>query len=107
MAMRAIGWLVLPLVALAGCTGRDATDVELATVGRATVTEVVEAPAIVVAKASATVTAQAAGRIETLNVEEGQQVRAGDVLLTIDSPDAEEQLEQARAAVDAAEQSGD
>jgi multidrug efflux pump subunit AcrA (membrane-fusion protein) len=105
MAMRAIGWLVLPLVTLAGCTGRDGVDVELATVGRATVTEVVEAPATVVAKASATVTAQAAGRIETLNVEEGQHVNAGDVLLTIDSPDAEEQLEQARVAVDEAERS--
>ena len=104
--MRAIAWLVLPLVTLAGCTGSDGAEVELATVDRATVTEVVEAPATVVAKASATVTAQAAGRIETLNVEEGQQVRTGDVLVTIDSPDAEEQLEQAQAAVDAAEQSG-
>jgi multidrug efflux pump subunit AcrA (membrane-fusion protein) len=107
MAMRAIGWLVLPLVTLAGCTGDEGADVELATADRATVTEVVEAPATVVAKASATVTAQAAGRIEMLNVEEGQQVKAGDVLLTIDSPDAEEQLEQARAAVDEAEQGGD
>jgi multidrug efflux pump subunit AcrA (membrane-fusion protein) len=106
MAMRAIGWLVLPLVTLVGCTGSDGADVELGTVDRATVTEVVEAPATVVAKASATVTAQAAGRIETLNVDEGQQVTAGDVLLTIDSPDAEEQLEQAQSAVDAAEQSG-
>lgn len=107
MAMRAIGWLVLPLVTLVGCTGSDGADVELATVDRATVTEVVEAPATVVAKASATVTAQAAGRIETLNVDEGQQVTTGDVLLTIDSPDAEEQLEQAQSAVDAAEQGGD
>lgn len=105
--MQANGWLVLLLVTLVGCTGSDGADVELGTVDRATVTEVVEAPATVVAKASTTVTAQAAGRIETLNVDEGQQVTAGDVLLTIDSPDADEQLQQAQSAVDAAEQSGD
>lgn len=105
--MRAIGWLVLPLVTLVGCTESDGADVEVATVDRATVTEIVEAPATVVAKASTTVAAQASGRVETLNVEQGQQVTAGDVLLTIDSPDAEEQLEQAQSAVDAAEQGSD
>lgn len=105
--MRAIGWLVLPLVTLVGCTGSDGPDVEIATVDRATVSEVVEAPATVVAKASATVTTPAPGRIETLNVEQGQRVTTGDVLLTIDSPDAEEQLEQAQSAVHAAERGAD
>jgi len=72
--------------------------VRVATVGRATVTEVVEAPATVTAKASAEVRAAADGRVGELTVTEGQRVRAGRVLLRISSPRAERQLRDARRA---------
>jgi len=52
----------------------------------------------VVAKASATVTSPADGRVARLRVRDGQRVRAGQVLLRIDSPDARRRLRQARQA---------
>ncbi len=70
----------------------------LGTVGRSTVTEVVEAPATVTAKATAEVTSAADGRISELRVREGQAVRAGRILLRIGSPRAERQLRDARRA---------
>ena len=82
----------------AGCSAEEAPLIETATVSRGTVSEVVEAPAQVVAKASATVTAPASGEVERLRVEDGERVEAGEVLLRIDSPQAQAQLEQARRA---------
>jgi multidrug efflux pump subunit AcrA (membrane-fusion protein) len=67
-------------------------------VSRSTVREIVEAPATVTAKASATVTASADGRVGELRVREGQVVRGGAVLLRIESPDARRQLREARSA---------
>jgi multidrug efflux pump subunit AcrA (membrane-fusion protein) len=91
---------------LAGCTGDGGGDVEVATVGRATVTEVVEAPATVAARASATVTSPADGSVAELRVREGQEVRAGQVLLRIESPSARRQLRQALRADDRAAAAG-
>lgn len=97
---------LLALVAVAGCTGGGGADIELGTAQRATVTEVVEAPATVVAKASATVTASAPGEIAVLEVTEGQVVKAGAVLLEIDSPAVQAQLEQARTVAEDAARAG-
>ena len=85
------------LIGMAGCSDDD-NGVRLGTVGRSTVTEVVEAPATVTAKATAEVTSAADGRISELRVREGQAVRAGRILLRIASPRAERQLRDARRA---------
>lgn len=83
---------------LGACSSDDGGRVSVAPVGRATVTEVVEAPATVSAKASAQVTARTSGRVAEVRVREGQQVRAGRVLLRLDSPQARRALREATAA---------
>jgi len=80
------------------CSGDEDSGVRLGTVGRSTVTEVVEAPATVTARATAQVTAAADGRITELRVAEGQPVKAGKVLLRVGSPRAQRQLRDARRA---------
>ncbi|WP_370358853.1 efflux RND transporter periplasmic adaptor subunit [Catenulispora sp. MAP12-49] len=62
------------------------------------VTQVVEAPASVTPKAQITVDATAGGSIAQLMVADGQHVTAGQTLLKIDSPDAQAQLNAAKAA---------
>ena len=83
---------------LAGCTGGGDPDVVVAEVGRATVVEVVEAPATVTARATATVSAPADGSVARLRVRDGQQVRAGQVLLRVESPETRRRLRQAQRA---------
>ncbi|MEP6761018.1 MAG: efflux RND transporter periplasmic adaptor subunit [Sporichthyaceae bacterium] len=85
------------VASIAGCSADD-SGIRLGTVGRSTVTEVVEAPATVTAKATAEVTSAADGRISELRVREGQTVRSGKVLLRMSSPRAERQLRDARRA---------
>ena len=60
--------------------------------------EVVEAPATVTARATATVSSPADGTVARLRVREGQQVRAGQVLLRVESPTARRRLRQALRA---------
>ncbi|MGH3390766.1 MAG: biotin/lipoyl-binding protein, partial [Actinomadura sp.] len=84
---------------LSACSGDDeATRIRLGLVGRADVTEVVEAPATVTARATATLRSPAEGTVGRLTVTDGDSVRKGQVLAKIDSPAAEEQLRQAREA---------
>jgi multidrug efflux pump subunit AcrA (membrane-fusion protein) len=90
--------LAVAALSVAGCTGGSGADVEVADVGRATVVEVVEAPATVSARATATVISPADGVVAALRVREGQQVQAGQVLLRVESPDARRRLRQARRA---------
>jgi HlyD family secretion protein len=85
-------------VTVAGCGGGSDTPVRIAIVGRATVVEVVAAPAVVTARATATVIAPADGVVSLLRVREGQRVRAGQVLLLVGSPDAQRRLRLARRA---------
>jgi multidrug efflux pump subunit AcrA (membrane-fusion protein) len=85
-------------MALAGCTGGGSADVVVAPVGRATVVEVVEAPATVAARATATLSSPADGTVAELRVHEGQQVQTGQVLLRVESPSARRDLRQAREA---------
>ncbi|HYZ08073.1 MAG TPA: efflux RND transporter periplasmic adaptor subunit [Pseudonocardiaceae bacterium] len=99
--MRSAGLLLagaLLTVALPGCSGDDEPAIQVGTVQRRTVTEVVEAAGTVVARASVTLTALANGTVERIDVHEGQHVKAGQVILVIDSPAAEEQLRQAQDA---------
>ena len=102
--MRRAGRCAAPVTAvaiallLAGCSADDDAGIEVAPAGRATVVEVVEAPATVEARATATVSAAADGTIADLRVREGQQVRRGQVVLRIESPSARRNLRQARQA---------
>lgn len=91
---------------LSGCGGDEAAPVDTAVVSRATVREVIEAPASVAAKASANVTAPARGTVGRLDVANGERVKAGEVLLRIDSPEAQSQLDSARRAHEQASATG-
>ena len=91
-------WLIATALVASACTGDEDSGIRLAIVGRSTVTEVVEAPGTVTARATALVTSGAEGRITQLNVREGQTVKAGKVLLRIGSQRAERQLREARRA---------
>lgn len=82
--------------------GERPEQVVVGEVTRADIVEVVDAPAVVVAKAAVTLTAPAEGTLAELRVAPGDQVREGQVLAVIDSPGAERRLEQASDALDAA-----
>lgn len=101
----ALGAIAL-LTSLTAASCDKALDVTLARVGRATVNEVVDAPASVTARGAATLTAPADGSLATLAVAAGAQVRRGQVLAVIDSPSAQARLRQAKQALDAAKQGG-
>jgi multidrug efflux pump subunit AcrA (membrane-fusion protein) len=90
------------LTLTAASCGDDDPDVALGAAERATVVEVVDAPASVTARAAATLSAPADGTLAVLRVRAGDQVRAGQVLAIIDSPSAEARLKQARRALNAA-----
>ena len=85
-------------VLLTGCTG-NSSGIQVAAVGRSTVSEVVEAPATVQAAATTTVTSPATGTVEAVFVRDGQRVAAGTLLFRISSPQTEAQLTQARSAL--------
>ena len=96
---------VLALLATPACSGGDEPVVDTGEVGRATVVERVEAPASVLAAASAAVASPATGTIRVVAVQDGERVRRGDVLFVVDSPETEQRLqaaEQAAASVPAA-----
>lgn len=94
------------LLVVSACSDDPAAGVRVVTVERATVSEVVEAPASVSARATATVNAPADGTIARLKVRDGQQVRFNQVLLRIESPSARRALRQAEKADDNAAAAG-
>lgn len=89
---------LLVLLALTGCTSEEPANIQLGDVRRAPVTEVVEAPATIGARATATLRSPAQGTVAKLYVRDGDRVRKGQLLAKISSPQAEDQLEQARKA---------
>jgi multidrug efflux pump subunit AcrA (membrane-fusion protein) len=68
----------------------------------ATVTEVVDVPASVTARAIATLTSPADGTLASLTVEPGQTVAKDQVIAVVDSPAAQQRLAQAKSALAAA-----
>ena len=90
--------LLVLAVLVAGCSGDDDPRVQTAQVARTTVAETVDAPGTVGARASASVTAPTDARVEAVLVEDGATVQAGDVLVRLSSPAAQERLRQAQAA---------
>lgn len=73
-------------------------------VSLADVIEVVDAPATVVATAAATLSAVADGTVDEMWVAPGDEVDEGEILAVIDSPSAEQRLDQADEALAIANQ---
>lgn len=96
-ALLAIGTAAAVLIAT-GCSGTDAPRVQVGAVTRTDVAEVVDAPGVVMARATTTLSAPADGTVLDVLVKDGQQVRAGAVLLRLSSPSAQDRLRQALAA---------
>jgi HlyD family secretion protein len=96
---------VLVALSAASCGGGD-DGIATAEVGRADVVEIVDAPASVVARAAATLTAPADGTLARLAVSAGDQVSKGQVLAVVDSPSAQQRLREAKKALDLAKRSG-
>ncbi len=83
----------------AGCSSdEEEPTIGTGTVGTGDVEQVVDAPGQVQPRASSVIEAPAAGTVATLQVTDGQDVQAGQVLMTIDSPAAVQALETARQA---------
>ncbi|GAA0968496.1 efflux RND transporter periplasmic adaptor subunit [Acrocarpospora macrocephala] len=95
---RGIPPLLILTFLLTGCTGDEPPNVQIAQVTRASVSEVVEAPGTVGARATATLTSPAAGTVGKLYVSDGDTVKKGQILAKITSKQARDQLDQARKA---------
>jgi multidrug efflux pump subunit AcrA (membrane-fusion protein) len=89
---------LLILALITGCSAPEQPQVQIAAVTMAPISEIVEAPATVGARATATLTAPAPGTIAKVYVEEGDTVKKGQILVRISSPQARAQLDQARKA---------
>jgi HlyD family secretion protein len=89
----------------AACTDDDG-GIGLGTASRADVTEVVDAPATVTARAVATLSSPADGTLASVSVEPGATVVPGQVLAVIDSPAAQDRLAAAEEALRALDSGG-
>jgi len=90
----------------AASCGDEPTDVRLGEAARGTVSEIVEAPGSVTARAAATISAPAAGTLDDLRVEAGSRVSKGQVLAVIDAPELESRRRSAERALDQASRGG-
>ncbi|GIH09508.1 RND transporter [Rhizocola hellebori] len=97
---------VLLTLSLTAASCEDAPDVTVAQVGLGTVSEVVEAPASVTARAATALTAPANGTLASLSVKPGSTVAKGQTVAVVDSPEAQARLTQATEALAAAKSSG-
>lgn len=110
MKSRRMGLALVGLVLLAGCgekIGPGTSDQEDAGHVQATVAEarisqepfVYEAVATINARTASTISAKLMGTVEAVHVRQGDLVREGDLLVTIDPRTVTAQLEQAQAGV--------
>ena len=98
-------WLLLPVVVFLGYElvikqVTPATKVRVATAQMLTGSEAsaeLVATGYVVAQVKAAVASKATGRLEVLNVEEGDVVKANDILAILDNADVKADLERAKA----------
>lgn len=101
-------WLAALAVLAAGfwvLNRNAAIPVETASVSQAYPSQaytLLNATGYVVAQRKAAVASKATGRLEWLNVREGSQVKAGEVLARLESSDVTAQMKQAAAGVDVA-----
>jgi multidrug efflux pump subunit AcrA (membrane-fusion protein) len=89
-------------VVLAACRSSGG-GIELAAAEFGTVTEVVEAPANVEARATSALTATGDGTLAAVYVRDGQRVDAGTIVARISSPQAQARLRSARSQLAQAE----
>ena len=101
----ALAAVTVLVMTAAACTD-DEAGIGLGTAGRADVTEVVDAPATVTARAVATLSSPADGTLASVYVEPGAAVTPGQILAVIDSPAAQERLASAEEAVRALDSGG-
>ncbi|MEJ1966245.1 MAG: efflux RND transporter periplasmic adaptor subunit [Gammaproteobacteria bacterium] len=73
--------------------------------GKSTGASMLDASGYVVARHSATVASKMLGRVEEVNIEEGQAVKEGQIIARLDDTNTRAQLVQARASVAQAEAS--
>ncbi|WP_250035183.1 efflux RND transporter periplasmic adaptor subunit [Paractinoplanes maris] len=97
---------VLLVSSTAASCNEEQTDVRLGAAARGTVSEIVEAPGSVTARAAATVSAPSAGTLDDLRVEPGRRVGKGQVLAVIDAPELEARRRSAERALDEASRGG-
>ncbi|MFI7540469.1 efflux RND transporter periplasmic adaptor subunit [Actinoplanes sp. NPDC049599] len=97
--------VLLPPLTAASC-GDEPSGVTVGAAAMGTVAEIVEASGSVTARAAATVSSPAEGTLAELRYDAGDQVRKGQVVAVIESPAAEQRLEQAARALDAASSGG-
>ncbi|MBR7836625.1 HlyD family efflux transporter periplasmic adaptor subunit [Actinospica durhamensis] len=102
----AIALGTLCAAALSACSGGGASGIVTAKVGYATVAQVAQASANILAKSQVTLSAPASGSLAALDVHDGQRVKAGQVLGVISSPAARKQLAEARKALAQAPSAG-
>lgn len=106
VALAPLAALTVTGLLLAGCSQEEEPTVTTRAVTRGDVQEVVDATGVVQPRASSTVSTPAGGTVATLLVTDGQEVTAGQVLATIDSPSARDNLAQAQQADAEAAESG-
>lgn len=97
-----LGAVMLAALLLPACSSEEGPVIETGTVGRQTVVETVEAPASVVAAASAVVSAPANGTVARVLVRDGERVQRGEILFVVESPGAEQNLARAEQAASGA-----
>ncbi|MEX2243263.1 MAG: efflux RND transporter periplasmic adaptor subunit [Fimbriimonadaceae bacterium] len=82
-----------------GARGRRTPVVEVALAGPATIQDTIEAVGSLESPHLVELSPKSSGRIERVSVREGDRVRAGQVLATIDTSEADAQVVQAMASV--------
>ncbi len=97
-----LGVALAAVLVVSACSSAEAPTVETGAVGQQTVIERVEAPASVVAAATAVVTSPANGTVARVVVRDGQRVKRGRTLFVVDSPETEQRLAQAEQAASGA-----
>jgi len=92
------------LTAVAGCTRESKEGIEKGMVRRATVSEIVDASAVIAPKASINLISPDWGMVAELRVKDGDYVTEGQALMRIYSPTAYRQLWLAREAAEEAKE---
>jgi RND family efflux transporter MFP subunit len=103
-------WLLVPVIAYFGyqLTVKSVTPATKVQTARAQLLSGTDASAelvatgYVVAQVKAAVASKGSGRLETLNVEEGDKVKAGEIIAILDNSDVRSDLEYAKAGLLAA-----
>lgn len=90
--------VVVAAVLLASCGDDEGSGIETAQVTTGDVAETVEAPASVTPRSTVSLSSPAEGTVADVQVVDGATVERGDVIVVIDSPQAEQTLADAKQA---------